>query len=113
MASKQSTVDYILDQLAPLEGSWARRMFGNYALYSLGKVVGLVCEDKLYIKITEKGKEFVGEHYREGYAYEGARVSMLIDEDLIEDREWLCKLVQITAESLPTSKVKKTKTVLK
>ena len=106
MSSKQSTVDYILDQLSTLDDAWARRMFGNYALYALGKVVGLVCEDVLYVKITEKGKAFVGEHYSEGHAYEGARASMEIDADLIEDHEWLCRLVQLTAESLPTPKPK-------
>lgn len=81
-------------------------MFGEYALYCAGKVVGLVCDDTLYIKITEQGKEFVGLKYKEGFAYEGAKASMQIDEELIEDREWLCELVRITAEHLPLKKKK-------
>lgn len=109
MSTKQSTVDYILDQLAPFDNTYAQKMFGEYALYALGKVVGLVCNDTLFIKITEKGKTFVGEHYCEGFAYPGARVSMVIDEDLLENREWLCKLVQITADNLPFPKPKKKK----
>lgn len=40
-----------------------RRMFGEYALYASGKVVGLICDNVLLIKITAAGKEFVGTPY--------------------------------------------------
>jgi TfoX/Sxy family transcriptional regulator of competence genes len=69
-------------------------------------VLGLFCDDTLYIKITQQGKEFVGSKYKEGFAYEGAKVSMQIDDELIEDREWLCELVRITTEHLPVKKKK-------
>lgn len=107
MATKQSTVDYILDQLVSAGSISARKMFGEYALYCDSKVVGLICDDTLYVKITERGKIFVGEYYQEGNAYKGARPSMVIDEGRIEDREWLGELVRITAESLPLPKKKK------
>lgn len=107
MSTSQSTMDYILDQLSPLRDVSARKMFGEYALYYEGKVVGLVCDNKLYIKITEPGKEFVDEFYQEGFAYPGAKVSMFIDEERIEDSGWLSELVRITAESLPIPKKKK------
>jgi TfoX/Sxy family transcriptional regulator of competence genes len=84
-------------------------MFGEYALYCDNKVVGLVCDDTLYIKITEVGKEFVGTKYQEGYAYPSAKVSMRIDGDLIEDRGWLSQLITITYENLPLPKAKKLK----
>jgi len=100
MATKQSTVDFILDQLVSVGNISARKMFGEYALYCDGKVVGLVCDDTLYIKITEQGKIFAGTYYQEGYAYKGAKMSMLIDGDRIEDREWLTELVRVTAENL-------------
>jgi TfoX/Sxy family transcriptional regulator of competence genes len=109
MTSSPSTIDFILDQLSSLEGMMARKMFGDYALYCGGKVVGLVCENNLYIKITEPGKKFVGKYYHEGYAYKGAKLSMMIDGDRVEDDEWLCELVRITAENVwfPKKKVKK------
>ena len=109
MATKQGTVDYILDQLVSLRGVSTRKMFGEYALYHEGKVVGLICNDTLYIKITEDGRKFIGKYYKEGYAYDGAKVSMQIDEDLIENHEWLSKLVSITAQNLPIPKIKKSK----
>src|SRR5512138_2840670 len=100
MATKQSTVDYILDQLVSVKGASARKMFGGYALYCGSKVVGLVCDDKLFVKITGPGKGFVGRYYREGHAYPGAKTSMLIGEQRIDDREWLCELISITAENV-------------
>jgi TfoX/Sxy family transcriptional regulator of competence genes len=81
-------------------------MFGEYALYCDEKVVGLVCDDTLFIKITEPGKTFIGRHYKEGHAYPGAKISMMIDGDLIEEREWLRELVRITADNLPLPKRK-------
>jgi len=107
MTSSQSTIDYILDQLNSLGNVSARKMFGDYALYCGGKVVGLVCENNLFIKITEAGRKFVGKNYHEGFAYKGAKVSMRIDRDKIEDDEWLCKLVSITAENIGFPKTKK------
>ena len=107
MATKQTTVDYILDQLASLGDVSARKMFGGYALYFDGKVVGLVCDDTLFVKITEGGKEFVDQHYQEGCAYPGAKASMEISGDLLEDHRWLCELISITASELPMPKKKK------
>ena len=107
MPTKQSTVDFILDQLISEGDVSARKMFGGYVVYLDGKVVGLVCDDILYIKITERGKVFVGEYYQEGNAYKGAKVSMLIDEERIEDREWLGELVRITTDNLPLPKQRK------
>ncbi|MFA6005542.1 MAG: TfoX/Sxy family protein [Patescibacteria group bacterium] len=110
MSTQQSTIDFILEQLESLKTVSARKMFGEYALYYDGKVVGLVCDDTLYIKITEQGKKFVGTDYQEGCAYKGAKPSMMIG-DKIEDSNWLSQLIRITAESLPYPKPKKRKTI--
>jgi TfoX/Sxy family transcriptional regulator of competence genes len=107
MATTQSTVDYIVDQLQEAGNISARKMFGEFALYCEGRVVGLVCDNTLFVKITGPGKDFVGKDYKEGYAYKGAKASMVIDGDQIEDRDWLCTLVRITAAnvSLPKKKL--------
>jgi len=107
MATDKSTIEYILNQLSTLDNVNARKMFGEYALYYDRKVVGLVCDDTLFIKITDLGKKFVDHNYQEGYAYKGAKPSMLINEELIENSEWLCQLIRITANSLPIPKTKK------
>ena len=62
--------------------------------------------DRLYVKITKEGKRFVAEYYCEAHAYKGSRVSMLIDEDKIDDSAWLSRLISITANNLPTPIIK-------
>ncbi|MFZ5376046.1 MAG: TfoX/Sxy family protein [Patescibacteria group bacterium] len=107
MSTSPSTIDYILEQLSNMdEIVTARKMFGEYALYCGGKVVGLVCDDTLFAKITEPGKTFVDEYYNEGHAYPGAKASMMIDGDHIEDSQWLCELIKITAANVPFPRVK-------
>ena len=99
----------MVDQLSSLRDIRTRKMFGEYALYYKNRVIGLICDDTLFIKITAEGKEFLGKKYKEGYAYPGAKASMKISEDQIDDREWLSELLTITDRYLPTPKIKKKK----
>ncbi len=41
-------------------------MFGEYALYCDQRVVALICDDQVFVKITDPGKAYVGERYEEG-----------------------------------------------
>lgn len=110
MATKQSTIDYIEDQLARVPAIHSRKMFGEYALYCGDKVVALVCDGKLFVKITVPGTAYVGSHYEEGSPYPGAKPWMYIDEDLLDESEWLAELITVTAEALPIPKPKKKRT---
>ena len=109
MGTSASTIDYLLDQLSSLPGVSSRKMFGEYGLYLDGKVVGFVCDDQLFLKITPAGKELVGARYQEGLPYPGAKPYLLVDADGLEDAEWLCGLVRVTADALPAPKPKKPK----
>lgn len=109
MATHQENVDFILDQISQAGDVNARKMFGEYALYCDGKVVALMCDDQLFVKITEAGKEFVGDLFEEGEAYPGAKPSILVPEIKWDDREWLVHLIRITADALPLPKPKKKK----
>ena len=109
MSTSQGTIDFLLDQLSGLAGVHARKMFGEYALYCGDKVVALVCDNQLFVKLTPPGKALVGPSYQEGEAYPGAKPSILIGADLIEDDERLCELVRITAAALPPPKPKRTR----
>jgi DNA transformation protein and related proteins len=106
MATKQATIDFILEQLTPVGAVRARKMFGEYALYCGEKVVGLVCDDQLFIKYTDPGKKFAEGRFTEGYAYPGAKPSMDVSDN-VDDRDFLCSLVLLTADALPTPKPKK------
>ena len=109
MTTNKTTIDFLIDQLGSLPDVRARKMFGEYALYCGNKVVALVCNNQLFIKITSAGKALVGDRYKEGKAYPGAKPSMLIDAEDIEDSERLCELILVTATALPPPKARKRK----
>ena len=106
MASKEETVDFILDQIKSAVSISAKKMFGEYAIYSNNKVVALVCDDMLFIKPTISGKSFIGQA-DEQPPYPGAKNYYLVSGDLWEDSEWLSELIKITQEELPAPKPKK------
>ena len=92
-----------------MQGVRARKMFGEYALYCGEKVVALVCDHQLFVKITAPGKALVGKRYAEGVAYPGAKPSILVGADDLEDDDRLAELIRLTAAALPSPKRKKTK----
>ncbi|MBU1043155.1 MAG: TfoX/Sxy family protein [Candidatus Omnitrophica bacterium] len=104
MASDLDFVEFVKDQIDPACAISFRKMFGEYALYSKGKVVALICDNQLFVKSTDAGKKYIGE-YIEAPAYPGAKQSLLIQEQ-IEDREWLSKLIIITENEFPMPKPK-------
>ncbi len=107
MASDKSFVEFIVDQIENVGQITYKKMFGEYALYCEGKVVALVCDNRLFIKPTEAGRAFIGD-VAEAPAYPGAKPSFLID-DRLEDRQWFSKLIRITHQELPEQKIKKKK----
>ncbi len=107
MASDLSFVQYVVDQLDGDCAGTYKHMFGEFGLYSDGKLFGLICDNRLFVKPTEGGRAFIGDVV-EAPPYPGARLSFLI-EDQIEDAEWLSELVRITTRELPVPKKRKRK----
>lgn len=108
MASDQKFVDFVIDQISNAGDITAKKMFGEYGIYADGKLFGLICENKLFIKQTKAGREYIDE-VKEVPPYQGAKPSFLIEER-IEDREWLSELVRISVLEIPVPKPKKKKT---
>lgn len=106
MATAQSTVDFLVDQMRGAGAVRSRKMFGEYAIYCNEKVVALVCDDQLFVKPTEGGKAFIGS-VTEAPPYPGSKNFYWIDESQWEDREWLTELIAITAKEVPIPKPKK------
>jgi TfoX/Sxy family transcriptional regulator of competence genes len=105
MSTKHSTIDYILSQTVRLDNVSAKKMFGEYALYLNSQVVGLVCDDQLFIKPTISGRRLISENdFVEAPPYPGAKMYYLISADLWEDYEWLINLIKVTAEELNSKK---------
>ncbi|MDD2412014.1 MAG: TfoX/Sxy family protein [Bacteroidales bacterium] len=107
MASDTSFIKFILDQIENAGEITAKKMFGEYAIYANGKLFGLICDNKLFIKPTKGGRDFIG-NVVEAPPYAGAKPSFLIEEK-IDDREWLSELVRISVNELPEPKPKREK----
>lgn len=105
MSSKQSTVDFILEQTSGAGKISAKKMFGEYAVYCDEKVIALICDDQLFVKPTKAGRAFIGD-CSEAYPYSGAKPYLLITGEKWEDHEWLTTLFKVSVEELPLLKKK-------
>ena len=100
MASRQSTVDYLVEQMSGAGEVSAKKMFGEYGVYCDGKMVALICDDQLFVKPTEAGRKLIGDAVVEGCPYPGAKPCLLVPGAGWEDRAWLSQLVAETAAGL-------------
>ena len=108
MPTQPATIEYLEDQISASCQIRTRKMFGEYALYCDEKVVALVCDDQLFIKITVMSPHFLDEK-PSTQPYPGAKNFLLIPEEKWEEREWLSQFIQSTADNLPLPKLKKPK----
>jgi len=106
MSSQQSTVDFIIEQMASAGEITSRKMFGEHCLYCDGKPVVLVCDDQLFLKPTNAGRAFLTEVI-EKPPYPGAKNYLWISGEHWDDATWLGQLVKISAAELPPPKKKK------
>ncbi|MDD5030877.1 MAG: TfoX/Sxy family DNA transformation protein [Rhodoferax sp.] len=109
MATSQSTMDFLLDQLSGCGPVTARKMFGEYCLYFAGKPIGLLCDNQLFLKPTTAARALMHEPL-DGIPYPKARPHLLVSADLWDDRQSLCQYVRATYDALrdvPPSKPKK------
>jgi len=107
MATDKEFVDFVVNHIENAGEITAKNMFGEYGIFSNRKIFALICDNKLFIKPTESGREFI-KNVVESPPYKGAKPSFLI-EDKIEDKEWLSELVIISVIELPEPKPKKKK----
>ncbi len=111
MSTSKEFIEYILDQIHDPKAT-VRAMFGEYALYYDKKVVGLVCNDTVYIKVTSGTEQLLKENER-GPAYPGARNTFILNESQIEENGVLRDMLQIVSNDLPQPKPKKQKSYRK
>jgi TfoX/Sxy family transcriptional regulator of competence genes len=105
MATQLQFVDYIIEQIDIPEQISYKKMFGEYGLYFGEKMFALVCDNKLFIKPTLSGREYLIDVVEES-PYQGAKPCFLIEEK-IEESTYLKKLIEITVKELPEPKPKK------
>ena len=107
MSTNKEFVEFIIDQINYPGQLTFKSMFGEYGVWADGKIFGLICDNKLFIKPTEAGRLFL-KNPVEAPPYNGAKPSFLIG-DKIEDSEWLSELVSLTVKELPEPRPKQKK----
>ncbi len=107
MATDAGYAKYVCDQLHAAGGIAARKRFGEYGLYRHGKIVALICDNQLFVKPTPAGEDVLGTPTY-GPPYPGAKPFFNVS-DLLDDPEWLVRVILATYDALPAPKKKAAK----
>ncbi len=104
MATRKETIPPILDAIP---GSTVRPMFGEYAIYLDGKVLGFICDDTLLLKNLAPAQALLpGAVLAE--AYPGSK-PYLVADPWLDDPSVLAAAARAIAAALPEPKPKKPK----
>ena len=104
MASSKEYLEFIMEQLAGLEDVSWRAMMGEYIIYYRGKIVGGIYDDRFLVKPVKSALAMMPEAEKE-IPYEGAKEMLLVDN--VDDRDFLCELLEAMCDELPAPKKKK------
>lgn len=103
MACNADFVQYIVDQCSGAGEIAVRKMMGDYCIYCEGILFGLICDNNLYLKVTDPGKALLREVVLRP-PYDGAKDYFYITD--VDDREYLSSLIKATIPVLCTRKKK-------
>ena len=104
MASSQEYLEFILEQLSGIDDVSFRAMMGEYIIYYRGKIVGGIYDDRFLVKPVKVAVAMMPEAEME-QPYEGAKEMLLVDN--VDDKEFLCLLLEAMYDELPAPKKKK------
>ena len=96
MASSKEYLEFILEQLSGMEGISYRPMMGGIA--------GGIYDDRFLVKPVKAAKEMMPDAETE-IPYEGGKEMLLVNR--VDDRNFLCELLEAMYEELPVPKRKK------
>ena len=103
MASTKEYLDFALEQLSGLDEVSFRAMMGEYILYFRGRVFGGIYDDRLLVKPVSAAMNLMPNAKRE-LPYDGAKEMILVDD--VDNRKFLCELIEEMYDELPVTKKK-------
>ncbi|MGI5962567.1 MAG: TfoX/Sxy family protein [Lawsonibacter sp.] len=106
MASHKDFVNYVMEQLQDAGNLRAKPMFGEYGLYCDEIFFAVVCDDQLFLKVTEQGENTFPQIPKVP-PYEGAKDYFLVED--VDNRDLVLSLTRITCQSLGTQTSRKGK----
>ncbi|MBR1882213.1 MAG: TfoX/Sxy family protein [Muribaculaceae bacterium] len=104
MASNHDFVQYVADQCAAAGQIVVKKMFGEYGIYCDGKIFGLICDDRFFVKPTQAGSKLLKEVVLRA-PYEGAKDYFFISN--LDDHALMAQLVRATCSELPAPRPKR------
>lgn len=107
MATSPATIAHLLDLLAGAGNLAARKMFGEYGLYLDGNVVGFICDDTLFVKITPGSLALLPD-VEHGPCYPGSKPYLVLTETL-DDPDLAIRTLRAVAADAPPPKPKSPK----
>lgn len=98
MATDRDFIDYVTEQAGLGSRLTSKKMFGEYALYLDGKVVGFACDNSLFIKPSAAAATLAPDLPRRP-PYPGAKDYPVVDE-LLDDTDAPCRMTPCLAALL-------------
>ena len=107
MATKRETADFLLAKLGHAGRFEARPMFGEFGLYADGRMVAVICDDQLYVKILP-ASAVLATVCDQDTPYPGAKPHYLVEESQWTTLMELPAVLLAVAAALPEKKKKST-----
>ena len=107
MATDKDFIDFTLGQLRGAGLIEAKKMFGEYMIYSDGKPALLVCDNQVFIKMLPEVRALFESRGRTpdiGVPYKGAKEHYILDAD---DGDFATEVTRLLTDILPLPKKKK------
>ena len=106
MASSEEYLRFIQDQLSERGEITFRPMMGEFLLYDRGKLFGGIYDNRLLVKPVKAAVSYLQTVSYE-LPYEGAKAMLFVDN--VDDKAYLCGLLEAIYDELPAPKPKKKK----
>ncbi len=106
MASSLDYVQYVCDQMREAGEITYKKMFGEYTIYWNSKVLGLICDNQVFIKPTTAGETLIPNATKES-PYSGVKSHIVLEG--LDNIDLITKFVSATYKELPMPKPKKKK----
>ena len=104
MPSSKEYLNFVLGQLSDLNDITVKPMMGEYLIYYRGKLVGGIYDDRLLVKPVKSAISYMPQAVY-SLPYEGAKQMLLVDN--VDDKDYLCGLLEAMFADLPAPKIKK------
>ena len=98
MASSKEYLEFILEQLAELNGITYKAMMGEFIIYYQVKIVGGIYDDRFLVKPVEAAKSYMPTAPYE-IPYDGAKEMLLVED--VDNKEYLANLLNAIYDELP------------